>query len=74
MKKKHEAMGLLDTVEAQPKKRTVELKNHTIEIAEIDDEMILKTGLFMGAKQVGEDANAAQPEDEEDETNAKKSK
>lgn len=67
-------MGLLDTVESQPKKRTVELKNHTIEIAEIDDEMISKTGLFLGAKQVGDDANEAQPDGDEDETNEKKTK
>lgn len=52
MNKKHEALGLVDVVESQPKKRTVEMKNHTIEIAEIDDEFISQTGLFMGANQV----------------------
>ncbi len=52
MKKKHEALGLLDTVENNTKKRTIELKNHTIEIAEIDDQMISNTGLFMGNNQV----------------------
>jgi hypothetical protein len=51
MKKKHEALGLLDTVEIVPKKRTIELKNHTIEIAEIDDQFISDTGLFMGPNQ-----------------------
>ena len=52
MKKKHEALGLLDPVENHTKKRTIELKNHTIEIAEIDDQMISSTGLFMGNNQV----------------------
>jgi hypothetical protein len=51
MKKRHEALGLLDTVETNTKTRTVELKNHTIEIAEIDDQMISSTGLFMGNNQ-----------------------
>jgi len=51
MKKRHEELGLLDTEENATKKRTVELKNHTIEIAEIDDQFVSKTGLFMGTNQ-----------------------
>ena len=77
MKKKHEALGLLDTVESQPKKRTVELKNHTIEIAEIDDKFISQTGLFMGSNQVGNDeipTNSESTEQIEGEENLKKTK
>ncbi|CAF1452186.1 unnamed protein product, partial [Didymodactylos carnosus] len=48
MKKKHEQLGLLDTVESTTKKRTVQFKNHTVEVAEIDDQLITNTGLFMG--------------------------
>jgi hypothetical protein len=48
MKQRHEALGLLDTVENHTKKRTIELKNHTIEIAEMDDQFVSSTGLFMG--------------------------
>lgn len=51
MKKRHEALGLLDTIENNPKKRTIELKNHTIEISEMDDQYVANTGLFMGANQ-----------------------
>lgn len=51
MKKRHEALGLLDTVENNTKKRTIELKNHTIEIAEMDDQFVSNTGLFMGTNQ-----------------------
>jgi hypothetical protein len=51
MKKRHEALGLLDTVENNTKKRTIELKNHTIEIEEIDDQFVANTGLFMGTNQ-----------------------
>ena len=51
MKRKHEALGLLDTVENPTKKRTIELKHHTIEIAEIDDTMIGNAGLYMGPNQ-----------------------
>jgi hypothetical protein len=54
MKKRHEALGLLDTVENNTKKRTIELKNHTIEIAEIDDQFVSDTGLFMGNNQVND--------------------
>lgn len=55
MRKRHEELGLLDTVENNTKKRTIELKNHTIEIAEIDDKLISNTGLFMGNNQVNND-------------------
>jgi len=55
MKKRHEALGLLDTVENNTKKRTIELKNHTIEIAEIDDQLLSNTGLFMGNNQSNDD-------------------
>ena len=55
MRKRHEALGLLDTVENHTRKRTINLKNHTIEIAEIDDRLISKTGLFMGNNQISED-------------------
>ena len=51
MRKKHEALGLLDTVEHVPKKSTIQLKNHTIEVTEIDDKFISETGLFMGPNQ-----------------------
>lgn len=51
MKKKHEALGLLDTVEVNPKKRTIELKNHTIEIAEMDEQLTSNPGIFMGHNQ-----------------------
>ena len=51
MKRKHEALGLLDTVETTTKKRTIELKHHTIEIAEIDDTMIGNAGMYMGPNQ-----------------------
>lgn len=51
MKKRHVALGLLDTVENNPKKRTIEMKNHTIEITEIDDELVSNTGLFLGTNQ-----------------------
>jgi hypothetical protein len=54
MKKKHQALGLLDTVENNTKKRIIELKNHTIEIAEIDDQFVSNTGLFMGANQTND--------------------
>jgi hypothetical protein len=54
MKKRHEALGLLDTAENNTKKRTIELKNHTIEIAEIDDQFVSNTGLFMGTNQNNE--------------------
>jgi hypothetical protein len=51
MKKKHEALGLLDTVENTTKKRTIELKNHTIEITEMDDQLSSNTGIYMGHNQ-----------------------
>jgi hypothetical protein len=54
MKKRHEALGLLDTIENNTKKRTIELKNHTIEIAEIDDQFVSNTGLFMGTNQIND--------------------
>jgi hypothetical protein len=54
MKKRHEALGLLDTTENHTKKRTIELKNHTIEIDEIDDQFVSSTGLFMGNNQTNE--------------------
>jgi hypothetical protein len=54
MKKKHQALGLLDTVENNTKKRIIELKNHTIEIDEIDDQFVSNTGLFMGANQTND--------------------
>jgi hypothetical protein len=54
MKKRHEALGLLDTTENHTKKRTIELKNHTIEIDEIDDQYVSSTGLFMGNNQTNE--------------------
>jgi len=54
MKKKHQALGLLDTVENNTKKRIIELKNHTIEIAEIDYQFVSNTGLFMGANQTND--------------------
>jgi hypothetical protein len=54
MKKRHEALGLLDTAESHTKKRTIELKNHTIEIAEIDDQFVANTGLFMGNNQTND--------------------
>jgi hypothetical protein len=59
MKKRHEELGLLDTVENPTKKRTIELKNHTIEIAEIDDQFT-STGLFMGTNQVNEIENVCE--------------
>ena len=54
MKKRHEALGLLDTVENNTKKRTIELKNHTIEIAEISDELVSNNGLSMGYNQAND--------------------
>jgi hypothetical protein len=57
MKKRHEALGLLDTVENNTKKRTIELKNHTIEIAEMDDQLVSGTGLFMGHNQPKDDSD-----------------
>ena len=51
MKKKHEALGLLDTVEINPKKRTIELKNHTIEISEMGEQLTSNPGIFMGHNQ-----------------------
>ncbi|CAF1059360.1 unnamed protein product [Rotaria sordida] len=71
MRKRHEALGLLDTVENNTKKRTIELKNHTIEIAEIDDQLISNTGLFMGNNQINDNETN---EKNDDEPSSKKSK
>ncbi|CAF0714532.1 unnamed protein product [Adineta steineri] len=66
MKKRHEALGLLDTVENNTKKRVIELKNHTIEIAEIDDQLISNSGLTMGHNQIN---NNEIDEENDDDTN-----
>ncbi|UJR31733.1 hypothetical protein I4U23_019213 [Adineta vaga] len=73
MKKRHEALGLLDTVENNTKKRTIELKDHTIEIAEMDDQLNSNTGIYMGHNQVND--NEIDDKDQDNEpTLSKKSK
>ncbi|CAF1152964.1 unnamed protein product [Adineta ricciae] len=74
MKKRHEALGLLDTVENNTKKRTIELKNHTIEIAEISDELVSNNGLSMGHNQANDHDFNEQGEENHDSSSAKKPK
>ncbi|CAM4879720.1 unnamed protein product [Rotaria socialis] len=70
MKKRHQELGLLDTVENNTKKRTIELKDHTIEIAEMDDQLISNTGLYMGNNQI----NNPEANNDEESTTKKKNK